>query len=172
MIPALLTAILLAVSAPHTAQADDAAKARLRSTLDAMSLKYEASPSGLSYTVLFDHPDKRQQKVYVAIAPNKPGSLLTHTIYTTVWVNTTAAPDEALLRKTLGQSKKLGQFYLFKDSKGTWAIRFGVHFDATDLKDTSEKGDALSTTLKDLIYFVNQVGEDTDKLLNGENDIK
>ena len=70
------------------------------------------------------------------------------------------------------QSKKLGHFYLFKDTKGTWALRFGAHFDATGLKDISEKSDTLATTLKDLIFFVNAVGEETDKMLNGEKDIR
>jgi hypothetical protein len=91
-------------------------------------------------------------------------------VYTTVWVNVNSLPDEATMRKVFTQSKKLGSFYLFKDTKGTWAIRFGAHFDATGLKDTSEKGDTLSTTLKDLIYFVNTVGEETDKQLNGDKD--
>ena len=66
----------------------------------------------------------------------------------------------------------MGHFYLFKDTKGTWAIRFGAHFDASELRETSQAGDRHVTTLKDLIYFVNAVGEETDKLLNGEKDIK
>ncbi|WP_309716668.1 hypothetical protein [Armatimonas sp.] len=164
-----LAAFVLCVAPP---QVDEAGKARLKSALDATGLKHEASPSGLSYTVLFDHPDKRQQKIFVGTAPTKVGGLLTHLVYTTVWINATAPPDDALLRKVLLQSKKLGQFYLFKDTKGTWALRFGAHFDATGLKDISEKGDTLATTLKDLIFFVNAVGEETDKMLNGEKDIK
>jgi hypothetical protein len=55
-----LTAALFCIAPP---QSDDATKARLKSALEATGLKYEASPSGLSYTVLFDHPGNRQQKV-------------------------------------------------------------------------------------------------------------
>lgn len=165
----LLAATLFCVAPP---QSDDVAKARLKNTLDATGLKYEASASGLSYTFPFDYPNNRRQIVYLAQEPNKVSSLVTHTIYTTVWVNKDSAPDEATLRKVLSQSKKLGAFYLFKDSKGTWAIRFGAHFDATDLKDTAEKGDTLSTTLRDMIYFVSNVGEEIDKQLNGEKDIR
>lgn len=161
-----------ALVATRLSQTDEAAKARLKSALEATGLSYEASPSGLSYTVLFNHPDKRQQKIYLALALTKVGNLFTHLVYTTVWVNAATPPDAMTMQKVFSQSKKLGQFYLFKDSKDTWALRFGVHFDATGLKDTSEKGDALSTTLKDLIYLVNAVGEETDKQLNGEKDIK
>ena len=168
-LPALVAPVLAAPPAVSQTE-NDAAKARLKSAVEAMGLKYEASPSGLSYSVLFDHAGNRQQKVYIATAPGKAGSLLTHTIYTTVWVNATTPPDSALMQKVFILSKKLGQFYLFKDTKGTWAIRFSVHFDATGLKDTSEKGDTLSTTLKDLTYFVNAVGEETDKQLNGDKD--
>ena len=164
-----LAALALCVAPP---QADDATKARLKSALDATSLRYELSQSGLSFALLFDHPNNRQQKIFVTVAPGKPGGLVTHTIYTTVWVNKDTPPDEATIRKVFTQSKKLGEFYLFKDTKGVWALRFGVHFDATGLKETSEKGDTLSTTLKDLIYFVNAVGEETDKLLNGEKDMR
>nr|WP_309689426.1 hypothetical protein [Armatimonas sp.] len=173
MIPALLAATLLCVAPASPRQAEnDAAKARVKSAMEATGFKYEASASGLSLTVLFDNPDKRQQKIFIATAPGKASGLLTHLVYTTVWVNATAPPDDALLRKVLLQSKKLGHFYLFKDTKGTWAIRFGAHFDATGLKDTSEKGDTLSTSLKDLISFVNAVGEETDKMLNGDKDIR
>jgi hypothetical protein len=165
----LLAATLLCVAPP---QSDDVAKARLKSTLEATGLRYEASASGLSYTLAFDYPNNRRQVVYVGQAPNKVSSLVTHMIYTTVWVNKESAPDDATLRNVLSKSKKVGAFYLFKDSKGTWALRFGVHFDATDLKDTAEKGDTLSTTLKDLISFVSTVGEEVDKQLNGEKDIR
>lgn len=164
-----LAALALCVAPP---QANDADKARLKSALDATGLKYETSSSGMSFTVLFDHPNNRQQKIFVTIAPNKPGGLVTHTIYTTVWANKDTPPEEEIMRKVLSQTKKLGAFYLFKDTKGVWALRFGTHFDATGLKDTSERGDTLSTTLKDLIYFVNAVGEEADKQLNGEKDIR
>lgn len=169
LFPTLAAAIALALTPQNES---DAAQARLKSALDATSLSHELSSSGLSYTILFDHPEKRQQKVYVATAVGRAGGLLTHTIYTTVWTNTTAPPDSALMQKVFTQSKKLGQFYLFKDNNGIWSIRFGAHFDATGLKETSEKGDTLSTTLKDLIYFVNAVGEETDKQLNGTKDIR
>jgi hypothetical protein len=169
LFPTLAAVVTLALT-PQSES--DTAQARLKSALDATSLSYELSSSGLSYTILFDHPEKRQQKIYVATAVSRAGGLLTHTIYTTVWTHANTPPDSALMQKVFTQSKKLGQFYLFKDNKGTWAIRFSAHFDATGLKDTSEKGDTLSTTLKDLLYFVNAVGEETDKQLNGTKDIR
>jgi hypothetical protein len=168
-LPTLVAPLLCAIP-PVLQVENDAAKARLKSALVATGLNYETSPSGLSFTLLFTHPNNRQQRVYIAMAPNKAGGLLTHTIYTTVWVSATTPPDSALMQKVFIQSKKLGEFYLFKDTKGTWALRFGVHFDATGLKDTSEKGDTLSTTLKDLIYLVNAVGEEVDKQLNEDKD--
>ena len=105
-----LAAALFCIAPP---QSDDAGKARLKSALEATGLKHEASPSGLSYTVLFDHPGNRQQKVYVATALGKPGGLVTHLIYTTVWVNKDTPPDEATMRQVFTQSKKLGHFYLW-----------------------------------------------------------
>ncbi len=173
MILTLLCAALM-IGSPQTPRPDDdAAKARLKSALDATGLKYEASASGLSFTLMFDHEGgKRKQKIYLAVKPGTPSSLKTHMIYTTVWLGKDAPPDEALMRKILGRTKKLGSFYLFKDAKGIWVIRFRVHFDATNLKETSASDDNLVINLKDMIYFVSQVGDETDKDLNGDNDIR
>ena len=168
LFPTLAASLFLL--APQTPSPEEtAASERLKSALAATGLTFATSTSGLSYTVVFDNADKRKQTVYVAVKPGRSGSIYSHILYTTVWMGT-SAPDEALMRNVLGRSKKLGAYYLFKDSKGTWAIRFGAHFDATDLKPTSASGDAPATTLKDMLYFVNQVGEETDKELNGTKD--
>jgi hypothetical protein len=165
---AITTTLLLA-----PAPVDEASEiASLKSALDATQISHVTSASGLSYTVLFNHPGNRQQTVFIAVKPGKAGALRAHTIYTTVWINKDAPPDDTLMKKYLAQTKKLGAFYLFKDSKGVWAIRFVVSFDATDLKESSASGDRAVVNLKDMIYFVNQVGEETDKEINGDKDIR
>jgi hypothetical protein len=153
-----------------TPPTEEVGKARIKTALDAVALSYAPTSSGLSYSLLFDHANKRQQKVYVNVKPATIGTAQTSFIYTTVWVSATP-PDDALLRRVLLKSKKFGSFYLFKDSKGTWAIRFGAHFDATELKDTASAGDDLVKNLKDTIFFVNAVGEETDVDINGTKDI-
>jgi len=82
------------------------------------------------------------------------------------------APTDDLLRRITSRAKKLGQFYVFKDSKDVWSIRFSAHFNATEVKVSITPNDPLAITLKDIIYFVNQVGEETDRELNGDKDIK
>jgi hypothetical protein len=167
LLPALAASLFLL--APQTPSPEEtAASERLKSALAATGLNYSTSASGLSYTVVFDNADKRKQTVYVAVKPGKLETMA-HSLYTTVWSGQDA-PGEALMRSVLAKSKKLGAYYLFKDTKGTWAIRFSAHFDAMDLKSTSASGEALVTTLKDMLYFVNQVGEETDKELNGTKD--
>jgi hypothetical protein len=174
LLPSLAAALFLAT--PPTSLASqtpstDADAARFKSALSATGLSVATSTSGLSHTIVFDHPTSRKQTVYIGVKPGKVGAISAYVLYTTVWVSKTP-PDEALMRKTLGMTKKLGAFYLFKDSKDNWAIRFGTHFDATDLTEESKSGDAQVTRLKDMIYFVNQVGEETDKDLNGDNDVR
>lgn len=172
MLPPL--APLLAVAAPMVqppALTPEQVKSRLRNCLDATNLSYTTSASGLSFVVKFDFTDKRTQTVYVSIADGKAGPVRTHTVYTTVWANQTAPPDEATMRRAVLATKKIGAFYLFKDSKGVWALRFGVAFDATELGETTAKGDRIATVLADTIRFVNAVGEETDKALNGDSDM-
>jgi hypothetical protein len=167
---AITTTLLLA---PTPIFMDEASEiASLKSAMDATQIPHTTSTSGLSYTILFDHPSNRKQTVFIAVKPGKAGALRVHTLYTTVWINKDAPPDDALMKKYLAQTKKLGTFYLFKDSKGIWAMRFGVNFDATDLKESSASGDRAVVNLKDMIYFVNQVGEETDKEINGDKDIR
>jgi hypothetical protein len=172
LFPLLALTMTLALASAPTPVDEASEIASLKSALDATQIPYATSPSGLSYTVLFDHPGNRKQTLYVAVKPGKASGLRAHTIYTTVWINKDAPPDDALMKKYLGQTKKLGAFYLFKDSKGIWAMRFVVNFDVTDLKESSASGDKAVTTLKDMIYFVNQVGEETDKEINGDKDIR
>lgn len=149
-----------------------AAKLRLGSAVKATGLNYDTSPSGLSLVLHFTDADQREQKVYVTQAPSTAGNLTLHTIYTTVWVDAQNPPDDATLRKVFTQTKKLGSFWLFKDSKGAWSIRFGTQFDATDLPAESKPGQPLVKVLADTIHFVQRVGADIDKELNGDRDIK
>lgn len=152
---------------------DDALKAQAKSALDATGLKYTASASGKSHMIVFDHTGNRKQTVYFTQAPSRVSTLVTYSIYTTCWVSTSATPpDEALMHKVLSKVKKLGTFYLFKDPNNVWAIRFGIKFDATDMKEAPSASDELVKALKDAIYLVNAVGEETDKELNGEKDIR
>ncbi|MBX3462557.1 MAG: hypothetical protein KF830_05270, partial [Planctomycetes bacterium] len=81
-------------------------------------------------------------------------------------------PDDALMRKVFTQTKKFGAFYLFADPKGSWSIRFGAQFDATDVPERPAKDDPGVATLRGLIEFVNVVGEEMDRKLNGERDLR
>lgn len=170
-LPALLAMALL--PQPRPLQDTDAdAQARLKAALDATTFKYNTSSSGKSYTIAFDIQGGRSQTVFITIPPGRTNELVTHRIYTTVWVNTTTAPDDTLLRKIMGKTKKLGAFYIFQDSKGAWGIRFGVNFDATDLKAAATATDTPIKNFKDVIYLVQSVGDEVDKELNGDKDIR
>jgi hypothetical protein len=170
---ALISTLLFFAPQPpsSTSLTTEVGIARLKTAIDATAIKYTPTASGLNYGVLFDHPNKRQQQVYVSIKPATVGTAQTHFIYTTVWAGA-SAPDDALLRSVLLKPKKFGYFYVYKDSKNTWAIRFGAHFDATELKDTASAEDTLVKNLKDIIFFVNAVGEETDIQVNGAKDIR
>ncbi len=74
------------------------------------------------------------------------------------------------MQKVFGSAKKLGSFYLYSDSQGKWAIRFGVQFDAADLPAGLESGSPGIKALEDTIRFVERVGEETDAMLNGDVD--
>ena len=132
----------------------------LPAALTATELKFEKSKSGLSFTGIFDHPNNRRRQVFVSVNSNPLGPLAGHLIYTSVLVTGTTPPTEQQLVKTLAVTKKVGSFYVFKDTKGAYAIRFGVHFDAATLSATPAQTDSSVFALKDTIYFVNQVGEE------------
>jgi hypothetical protein len=153
-------------------QSDDALRAQAKSALEATGLKYGTTETGKNYTIVFDHPNNRRQTVYMNVNPNIIGSIITYNFYIKVWFSKYSPSDEILMRKFLGKTKKLGSFYLFKDSKNTWSIRFSVKFDATDLSATPKSDDTLVKAMKDVIYFVNAVGEETDKELNGKRDMR
>lgn len=169
-LPLLPLLAVVAQSARPPALTAEQTRSRLRNCLDATGLHYSPSASGLSFTVKFTN-DKRSQTIFVSVADSTAGAVRAHMIYTTVWASQSVPPDETTLRKAVLASKKLGAFYIYKDAKGVWALRFGVAFDATDLGETSAKGDRAAVVLADTIQFVNAVGEETDKALNGDSDI-
>jgi hypothetical protein len=136
---------------------------RFASAMQATTLVFEKSSSGKSYLVPFTHEDQRRT-VYVALKPDQPTELSTHSIYTTVWTGK-QPPDEATMRKAFSSTRKLGAYYLFADSAGTWAIRFGVAFDATDLAEKTSTDDPAAKRLREMIEFVNTVGRESQKEL-------
>lgn len=143
-----------------------AAKELMKAALTATELSFATSQSGLSYTLTFTHKDSPNRTVYVSSAPAGIMSLRPHTIYTNVW-SSKEAPSEALANKVFMMSKKLGFFYLYKDTNEVWAIRFGVHYDASGLPAAPSKDLEAVKRLKDIIYFVNQVGQETQTALAG-----
>lgn len=166
-------AALALLFVPQTPENDvEAAKARLESALKATKLVYEPSASGLSFKLVYSHERDRKQTVYVSREKSRAGSLALHSVYTTVWLSGTEEPSEELLFRLLGTAKKLGAFYVHQDGKGSWSLRFGAQFDATDLPEASKEGDPLVVRLKDVIEFVNLVGEETDAAVNGERDVR
>ncbi|MBL8087172.1 MAG: hypothetical protein JNM85_03760 [Chthonomonas sp.] len=165
----LLTTLSILTSS--ALQSDEAVKDQAKKALEATGLKFETTASGKNYSIVFTHPENRQHTVYMSLTPNRPGKLITYNLYTQVWYSKDA-PDDALMRKILGRTKKLGAFYLFKDSHDTWTLRYNVKFDATDMPEIPKAEDKLVKALKDCIFFVNAVGEETDKELNGAADIQ
>lgn len=158
---------LLAVSLALSQQPpvdSTAAKEQVKAALTATGLSFGTSQSGLSYTISFTHKDSPNRMVYVATSPAAILSMKTHVIYSNVW-SSKEAPSEALTTKVFTMSKKLGFFYLYKDTNSVWAIRFGVHFDASELQSTPASDQASVQKLKDMIYFVNQVAQETEKSL-------
>lgn len=163
---------LLLLLLPSQIPDQPAETARFASALAASGLACEKSSSGLSFKFTREHDGGRAQTVFVSSECSRPGELVTRSVYTTVWIDTRAAPDEALMRKVLAKSKKLGSFYLFTEKSGAWSIRFGTDLDLTDLPAESRSGDRLVQRLRDTIDFVDQVGEETDAELNGTKDIR
>ncbi len=137
-----------------------AAKARLESALRAADLQFETTPSQQSFALQFDFAGGRRQRVLVSATPGTAADLAVHAIYTTVWTGQ-EPPSAELVRTLCSRSKKFGGFYVFRDSKGVWALRFGAQFDATDLPATVGKGSPAATALRDLIEFVATVGDET-----------
>ena len=166
---AMITGLAIVTAQTRSNPADEVLVARTKKALDATGLSYTPTPSGKNYQLLFDHPDKRKQSVYLAVNPFKPLGMVTVNLYTTVWVGKTE-PDPAVVQKMVSSVKKFGTFYLFKGTNDVWAIRFQSKFDATDLPDSPKADDKLVNALKQMIYLVNAVGEEADKELNGAID--
>ena len=158
----LLVWLGTAALAPLTQDPDTkaAAKARLESALLAADLQFEVTPSQQSFALQFDFAGGRRQRVLVSATPGFFNDTATTEIYTTVWSGQ-EPPSAELVRTLCSQSKKFGGFYVFRDSKGVWALRFGAQFDATDLPATVGKGSPAATALRDLIEFVATVGDET-----------
>lgn len=165
-VPPLVCAIALAfVHVPQDpSPAVQAGTERFAQAMKATGLSFEKSSTGKSYLVNYDD-DGARRTVFVSLRPEEPGGLLTHTIYTSVWTGP-QAPDAARLRQVFSSSKKFGGFYTYMDSKGTWAIRFGVSFDATDLGAGVGANDPLVKRLREMIGFVEAVGAETAKELS------
>ena len=166
---AILTASIALFSAAQDAAEPIKTKAKL--ALDATGLNYQNTASGMSYAIVFDHPNNRRQTVIMSKTPNLVNGLVTYTLYTQMW-SSKKAPDDELLRKVMTKVKKVGSFYLYKDSQQNWSIRFGARLDATDMPASPKAEDNLVKSLKDMIYFVNAVGEETDLELNPGRDIR
>lgn len=166
---AILAASCALVSAGQDSLETLQTKAKL--ALDATGLKYQATASGLSYSVIFDNQNNRRRMVLMSKTPNQTNGLVTYTLYTQIW-GSDKAPDDALLKKLMTKVKKVGSFYLYKDSKQMWSIRFGVKLDLTDMPASPKAEDVLVKTLKDTFYFINAVGDETDLELKGQNAVR
>lgn len=137
--------------------------------MDATGLNYQTTASGLSYSVVFNNQNNRRRMVLMSKTPSQSNGLVTHTLYTQIW-GSDKAPDDLLLKKLLTKVKKVGSFYLYKDTKQMWSIRFGVKLDLTDMPASPKAEDPLVKSLKDTIYFINAVGEETVLELNDQKD--
>jgi hypothetical protein len=133
--------------------------------LNATGLTYSLSENKLNVHLLFDHPNKRQRKVYILTTSESLGTFTTHLVYTIIDLGKKDLTMD-MLKKTVGATKKLGHFYTLKQSDGLMTLRFGAHFNATELSGEPKAGEAGVTHLKDLIYLVNQVGEEAQLDLN------
>ncbi len=164
-----LTAIAIATSLAQSqsAQPDaEAAKARMEAALTATGFTFSKTSSGLSFRLDFTNGSKNT----IVLVGNTPYSLRSyqaHMIYTTVWYSKDK-PSDALIQRATLMSKKVGGFYGFKDAQGMWSIRFSVHYDISDLPAVPDKDQPAVKRLKDTIYFVNQVGQETEKELAGQ----
>lgn len=160
----MVKTVLFVLSVFLQTQPADDGSALMNKALTASGFKFTKSASGLSYTVDFDHPEGKTQRVYVAAASGKAGGYPFHSIYGTSWTSK-EQPSPKILEWVSSQVKKLGQFYVFKDSQGMWAIRFSVPFDASEFSAEPKADDPGVTRLKDTIYFVDQVADEASKEL-------
>lgn len=165
-------AVLAAMVMAQDPAVEQAAKDRLLAALQATGLVFQTSASGGSHVLTFDHEGNRQQKVTVLAAPAHAAGATTHFVYTTVWFEPKQAPEAALVRKLFSRTKRFGTFYSVQIKDGGTSIRFGVHFDASALPATPGKDDPLVRQFAELIHFVDAVGEETDRELNGANDLR
>jgi len=62
----------------------EAGVALTKAAIAATGLSHERTTSGLSFKLVFNHPENRAQTVYVSSQPNDIGGLKTNLIYTTV----------------------------------------------------------------------------------------
>lgn len=169
LLPFVPVAALLLLAPVLQDPAKEAMRQRIAAAVAATGLNHEKSPSGLSHVLTYDHDGGRRQRIYVASDAGTAGPRQTVTVYTTVW-GSTEAPSSELLRKVFSSPKKFGSFYLFVDSKGVSSIRFSVQVDITALPEQPTKSDPCVVALRSMIEFVNIVGEQTDKELNGARD--
>jgi hypothetical protein len=136
----------------------------LKATMDATGLSYTPTSSGLSYQLTFENKSGRKAPILVAVKPSALGTSTNHIIYGSSWIGN-EAPSFNKVRAALVQTKKLGAYYLYKDANNTWTLRFGAYFDATEQAGGAQNGEAAVARLKDTIYFVNQVVDETAELI-------
>lgn len=158
--------LFITLVAAQTAK-PDAGVILMDKALKATTFTYAKSESGISFMVDFEHKTTATRRVYVSSTPVAALNFQSHLIYTDIWVGD-VPPSNDLVEKAMSSVKKIGHFYLFKDSKDRYAIRFGANFDASTLRSEPKTDEAAVKALKDTIYFVDQVGEDAQKDILGK----
>lgn len=166
----IFSTIALTTSVLGVHQTDTDLAVWAKTALDATGLNYGKTESGKNYTIYFDHPDNRHQMVYMSTKPSTPGGQIMISFYTTFWISKEAPTDEMLLN-LMATCKKFGSVYTYKGTNGVWSIRFQVKFNASGLKADLKSDSLLVKHLKDTIYYINAVGEELDKSVNGSKDI-
>lgn len=168
----LATALFVAHQSPVTQtqpSQPDPSTVRMEQALKATGLTHSKAEGGLSFTIDYTYPENRVRRVFVAIKSSKTMGREIHNAYTQVWTGTgTEAPSANLVREVSAKAKKLGFFYVYKDSKGMYGIRFGVNIESTLFKPEMTLSDMPILRLKDTLGFVAQVGEETSKELAGK----
>jgi len=155
--------LVFAPSPQDPSPARQAAAERFAAALKATGRTFETTSSGKSYVLPFDHAGAIR-RVFVAVNPDEVAGLHVHVVYTDVWSGA-EPPDGARMRTAFTLGKPVGTAYLLQDSKGTWAVRFGVRFDATDLGGRPGAEDPLVKRLADVVALVDTVGEELQKAL-------
>ncbi len=167
---AIATALVLAQQDPVTqtqSTQPDPSVARMEQALKATGLNYSKVEGGLSFLVDYTYPENRVRRVLVTMKSSKTMGRETHNAYTQVWTGS-EAPSANLVREVSSKAKKLGFFYVYKDSQGMYGIRFGVNIESTLFKPGMTLSDMPILRLKDTLGFVAQVGEETSKELGGK----